>query len=350
MQENLSMNDPLKHWTWIGMDLDATDDDWRQRLDRIRAAGIDAILPEVVTNSGAAFASDHLPVRGRWLERLLPLARKAGLEVHAWMHTMPCNIPDVYQRHPEWYAVNGCAESTADKPPYVDYYRFLCPSRPEVHEFVARRVHELAAFDELTGIHLDYIRLPDVILASALQPQYGLVQDREYPQFDYCYCAVCRERFKEQTGADPLDREDPSQDAAWRQFRQDRISHIVRNVLAPIARQAGKQVTAAVFPNWQHVRQEWHTWDLDAVLPMLYHSFYHEDVDWIGAQCRAGAERLPRGIPLYSGVFVPALQPDELVQAVRASLAGGARGVSLFAAGSLTEAHWSAFAGVSREA
>ncbi len=90
--------------------------------------------------------------------------------------------------------------------------------------------------------------------------------------------------------------------------------------------------------------------DLDAVLPMLYHSFYHEDVDWIGAQCRAGVERLPRGIPLYSGVFVPALQPDELVQAVRASLAGGARGVSLFAAGSMTEAHWSAFAGVSREA
>ncbi len=27
MQENLNMNDPLKHWTWIGMNLDATDDD-----------------------------------------------------------------------------------------------------------------------------------------------------------------------------------------------------------------------------------------------------------------------------------------------------------------------------------
>ncbi len=331
------------------MDPNTSDDEWRRLLARLRQSGIQAILPEVVTNSAAAYASEHLPVRGPWLEQLLPLAAAAGLEVHAWMHAMPCNIPAVYQHHPDWYAVNGCGESTADKPPYVSYYRFLCPSRPEVQEFVGRRVRELAAYSELTGIHLDYIRFPDVILASALQPRYGLVQDREYPQFDYCYCEVCRRMFRDQTGVDPVALEDPAQDASWRQFRCDRISHMVREVLAPVARQAGKRVTAAVFPNWWHVRQEWHTWDLDGVMPMLYHSFYNEDLDWIGSRCREGVERLPAAVPLYSGLFVPALQPDQLAPAVRASMAGGARGVSLFASGSMSDAHWDAFASVNQK-
>lgn len=343
------MEGKLKHWTWIGMDVDSTDEHWRRFLAQLRAAGIDAILPEVVSNSAAAYGSGHLPVRGPWLERLLPLAQEAGLEVHAWVHVMPCNIPAVYEKHPEWYAVNCIGESTADKPPYVGYYRFLCPSRPEVQEFLSRRIRELAAFDGLTSVHLDYIRFPDVILASGLQPKYDLVQDREYPQFDYCYCDVCRSLFREQTGVDPLDLEDPSQDASWRQFRYDRISHMVRDVLAPVARDAGKQVTAAVFPNWEHVRQEWHTWDLDAVLPMLYHSFYNGDIDWIEAQCREGVERLPATVPLYSGVFIPALRPEELAPAVHASLAGGAQGVSLFSAQAASPKHWDAFAAVNRE-
>jgi uncharacterized lipoprotein YddW (UPF0748 family) len=305
---------------------------------------VEAILPEVVSNSAAAYASAHLPVRGPWLERLLPLAAEAGLQVHAWMHTMPCNIPAVYQAHPEWYAVNGRGESTADRPPYVDYYRFLCPSRPEVQQFVARRVRELAEYPGLAGIHLDYIRFPDVILAEALQPRYQLRQDREFPEYDYCYCDVCRELFRQAGGPDPRQLPDPSAHAAWRQFRYDRITHLVDQVLAPIIRAAGKQVTAAVFPNWQHVRQEWHTWQLDAALPMLYHSFYNGGIDWIGDRCREEVDRLPPAVPLYSGVFVPALPPEQLAAAVRVSVANGARGVSLFAARSLSEEHWQAFA------
>jgi uncharacterized lipoprotein YddW (UPF0748 family) len=343
------MADKLKHWTWIGMEVDSSDDDWRRLFARLRAAGISAILPEVVSNSVAAYGSAHLPVRAAWLEQLLPIAAAAGLEVHAWMHTMPCNIPAVYQAHPEWYAVNGRGQSTADHPPYVGYYRFLCPSRPEVQQFLARRVRELAAYEGLASIHLDYIRFPDVILAEALQPKYKLKQDREYPEFDYCYCDVCRALFRAAGGEDPLHLPDPGADAAWRQFRCDRISHLVTQVLAPIARAAGKQVTAAVFPNWQHVRQEWHTWGLDAALPMLYHSFYNADLDWVGARCREEVDRLPPSVPLYSGLFVPALRPDQLGPALRISVANGARGVSLFAARSLQEEHWTALAAASAQ-
>ena len=333
-----------KHWTWFGPSERMTDDDWRRSLATMKASGIDAVLPEVFNNHEAHYGSAHLPVAEPWLERILPMAHAEGLEVHAWMHSMTCNIPAIYEAHPEWYNVNGLGESSADKPAYVRYYKFLCPSRPEAREFVARRVRELAAIAELDGVHLDYIRYPDVILAASLQPKYEIVQDREYPQYDYCYCEVCRRDFKEETGLDPKDLEDPSANEAWRQFRYDRITQLVNGQLIPEGRCRGKAMTAAVFPNWEHVRQNWYKWDLDAVLPMLYNRFYYEDVEWIGRECAEGVANLPSSVRLYSGVQVPRRDPAPLADMLKVSMVGGAAGLSLFSARSMSDEHWKVFA------
>ena len=102
-------------------------------------------------------------------------------------------------------------------------------------------------------------------------------------------------------------------------------------------------MTAAVFPNWEHVRQQWGVWHLDAVLPMLYNSFYDEDVSWIGEQVREGRAGLESDIPLYSGLYLPGLTPEELASAVEVSLKAGAAGVSLFAAGDMTDQYWTLF-------
>ena len=48
-------------------------------------------------------------------------------------------------------------------------------------------------------------------------------------------------------------------------------------------------------------------------------------------------------LPLYAGLYVPELDPDELAQAVRAAIAGGASGVALFESQAPTEEHWQAF-------
>ena len=235
-------------------------------------------------------------------------------------------------------------ESSLEKPAYLPYYKFLCPARPVLRQFLAQRVEELAQYDELSGIHLDYIRYPDVILAAALQPHYGIVQDREYPEYDYCYCEVCRRDFKESAGVDPLDIEDPSRNQQWRQFRCDRITHIVNDILIPIGRRRHKAMTAAVFPNWEHVRQQWQLWDLDGVLPMLYHHFYNEGTGWIKEKCRQGIGALEKDIPLYSGLMVDTDQPEQLDETIAASRAGGAAGISLFSAAGMSAAHWKIFA------
>lgn len=333
----------MKHWAWMTPELEPSADVWKKRFSVMRRSGIDAIIPEVYDGRHAYYESKRLPVREAWLEKVLPLAKAEGLEFHAWMWAMPCNIEQVRRKNPEWFSVNRKGESAADKPAYVEYYRFLCPSRPEVREFIEANVAELAQVDALDGIHLDYIRYPDVILAEGIQPKYGIRQDREYPEYDYCYCDVCVREFKKETGIELAKVGDPTSSSEWRQFRYDRITRLVNDRLIPIARREKKLVTAAVFPNWEAVRQQWSEWNLDAVLPMLYNAFYYKDIDWIGEQTKKGVQSLRGRMPLYSGLFVPSFNPEGLVKAVEAALQGGAEGIALFSAGAMTEDHWRQF-------
>lgn len=219
------------------------------------------------------------------------LAAAAGLDVHAWWWVL-CRRDDVLMNdHPDWYAVSREGNSTHDTPPYVEYYRFLCPTRPEVRRYLRERMEETLALDGLAGVCLDYVRYPDVILPRALWEKYGLVQNEELPPFDFCYCGVCREAFRAQEGVDPLDLPDPTADAAWRRFRWDSVTRLV-NELADVAHAQGKMISASVFPSptiaRRLVRQDWPAWNLDAVLPMVYHSFYDEPVAWIEATVAEG--------------------------------------------------------------
>ena len=252
---------------------------------------------------------------------------------------MPNNIPAIAEKHPGWFAVNGRGKPAHTHPAYVGYYRFMCPNHPEVREYLRLRIKSVGTIDGLAGIHLDYIRLPDVILAEALQPRYHIVQDREYPEYDYCYCDICRRLFREQTGIDPMTGfDDPAESEEWRQFRYDSVTSLVNDVLAPEVRKAGKKATAAVFPNWESVRQEWRNWELDAFFPMLYQNFYNAGIDWIGEQLKIHIAGLRVKQPVYCGLFLPSLTPEELRDAFIVSVEAGASGVSLF--GNISDEHY----------
>ena len=336
-----------KNWLWMRPSPSRTEDEWKRLFARLKNAGIDGVLPEVYNGSFAYF--DHpnelVETRANVLERIIPLAHAEGVQVHAWMWTVPCNNPRIVEQHGEWYAVNRLGEPANTKPAYVGYYKFLCPRRPEVREFIQGNVAALAQIDSLDGVHLDYVRLPDVILAKGLWAKYDIVQDKEYPPYDYCYCENCRKEFKSETGIDPLkDLKDPTASQRWRQFRYDSVSVMVRDFLATKAREYNKKITAAVFPNWKYVRQAWHTWELDAYLPMLYHSFYQEDLKWIGEETRKALDRLVSPSPIYAGLFLPDIKPAELAAAVQSAKAGGGSGVALFDEGSLSEEHWKVLA------
>ena len=306
----------LRHWTWAHARQDEPRSQWQRQFAEIRAAGIGSVLLQGAT------------------EEACRLAATEGLEAHAWAWTLCRGGRELLDNHPQWYVVSREGKSACEHPPYVGYYHFLCPSRPEVRQYLRGEFARIAATPGLQGTHLDYIRYPDVILPRALWSKYNLEQNEELPPFDFCYCEVCREQFKALSGVDPLDLPDPTADEAWRRFRWVSVTRLANELIAEIHK-ANKQATAAVFPSpgiaRRLVRQDWPAWNLDAVLPMVYHNFYEQDPAWIEPTVREGVRALPPGRPLYAGLYLPALQGEkEFEKAVDAALKGGARGVALF--------------------
>ena len=214
---------------------------------------------------------------------------------------------------------------------------------------------------EIDGIHLDYIRFPDVILAEGLWDKYGLVMDREYPEYDYCYCDKCTSNFKEQYGIDINEVPDASKVQEWKQFRYDLITNMVGR-LAKVVHQKDKIINAAVFPGpsiaKKLVRQEWNKWDLDAVYPMNYNDFYLKGPEWVGEVVNEEVNAVSGLKPVYSGLFIcpnpenktnendpenHGLLPSEIETAIKTSMENGASGICLFTPERMTPEHWKAF-------
>lgn len=305
-----------KHRVWITPNKDDKEADLRKLYKAYAEAGITVLY----------FEGDS--------EKHFRIAKENKIEAHYWILTFLKNEKELLASHPEWYAVNRKGESCVSKPAYVTYYRWLCPSKNEVHDYLETEARKILAKDYVDGYHLDYVRYCDVILPVNLWSKYGIVQESELPEYDYCYCDVCRTKCKEKNGFDPLDLEYPDQSLTWRKYRYDNITRLV-NRIHSAAHEMNKPLTAAVFPTPEVarriVRQDWTKWNLDAVNPMIYHGFYREGVSWIGDAVAEGIHGLHDKFPLYAGLFLPDFKNnDELRQGILNALNNGAAGISLF--------------------
>ncbi|GHT95675.1 hypothetical protein FACS1894141_4720 [Spirochaetia bacterium] len=303
-------------WTWLGYR-----DDFEESCKSMQELGIGGVV------LNAPNADDY--------RTAVAIAGKYGIDVHAWTVTMMVEEAhgraELLREHPDWFSVNRLGQSLVHTKAYVDYYRFLCPAIRDVRERIKARIRTYCEVDGLKGISLDYHRFVDVILPTTLWGNYGVVQDREYPQYDYGYHPAMIAGFKEKHGYDPRDQEDPSDDEKWLQFRCDEITEVA-NEIAEVVHSYGKLMSASPFPtpkmSRQMVRQDWGTWDLDLVFPMIYHQFYTEDVSFIGDCTRENLRDKNKKTTLFSGLMMddsPKVA-DYLDQAIQ----NGAEGVSIF--------------------
>lgn len=268
--------------------------------------------------------------------------KAAGLEMHSWMWTTNRGDQWIRDNHPEWYQVSRSGKSCFDKPPYVDYYRWVSPVNPAVQDYLVSKVQELASNPLVDGVHLDYVRYPDVILPRALWKKYGLDQTEELPDYDFDYSPATCEAYMKLYGEDPRQMKDPAHNQQWLHFRYDSVTKLV-NRLVEASHNLKKPVTAAVFPTPSQARkicrQDWDKWPLDAVCPMIYNSFYDQGIEWIGDCMRENIGAVK--IPIYAGLYLPDFKEGELESAVKLALRRGARGVSLF--GGPSEEQWKEF-------
>ena len=338
--------DKIPVYAWTGGPGQATDQELRTEFEDLKDKGIDGLM----------YNGGHNP---ETYKRVGALVKEAGMEFHTWIPTM------VQGKNPKidtsLYAVNRKGESAFEKPAYVDHYKFLCPNKEGTYDFLADLYGSIAAVDEVDGIHLDFIRFPDVILARGLWEKYGLVMDQEFPEYDYCYCDQCTSDFKEKYGIDIKEVEDPSQVQEWKQFRYDLITNLVGR-LSKVVHGKGKVINAAVFPGpsiaKKLVRQEWDKWDLDAVYPMNYNDFYLEGPEWLAPITKEEVAAVNGEKPIYSGLFIcpkpenktnekdpenHGLLPSEIGTAIKGSMENGATGICLFTPGRMTPEHWEAF-------
>ena len=276
------------------------------------------------------------------LKRMVRLTKGKNIRIHGWVWVLNRPNDTTAQKHPDWYAVNRLGENSLEHRPYVDYYQWLSPFSPGAREYIKSNIRAVAEVKGLASVHLDYVRYCDVILGKALQPLYHLVQDHEMPEYDFGYHPEARKQFKEIFGVDPMNMEHPELSNEWRQFRLNAVTSLV-NELAIIAHKYGKKISAAVFPFPElarmNVRQDWSSWNLDLVLPMLYQNFYDENLNWIGFSLRQGLREIHGRFPLYAGLYIPSLSPEKLKEAVEISKKNGATGVSLFDISALTDEH-----------
>lgn len=316
-----------KNWVWIHADKEKTDKEWEKDFTEYVESEVTGIL----------IGADK-----EVLERVIPLAHKKGIEVHAWMWTLNRNGDEEAHKHPEWFSVNQLGVSCFDKRPYVEYYQWVCPSIPAVQQHILKQVEDLLSIKDLDGIHLDYVRYSDAILPNDLWSKYDIVQDKVYPEWDYGYNPSNIKIFKDKYGYSPLDLDDPNTDEKWVQFRLNTVTELV-NKIADLVHSNNKKLTAAVFPSPEMSRtmvyQSWSDWDLDAAMPMIYHNFYQEDISWVGETTADGVKELNGKFPIYTGLFVSNLEGESLKKAINLSKQNGAKGAALFDSRSFSKLH-----------
>jgi uncharacterized lipoprotein YddW (UPF0748 family) len=264
-----------------------------------RALGATDLFVQVYRGGRAwydASLADPGPWQSTWrdpegrdaLASLVARAHAEGLRVHAWVNVMSlsanADAPILRDLGAGAVLVDQWGRSLLDYPnldvpePERKSYRigtpaiYLDAAAPGVAERIAATFEELLRrYPGLDGLHLDYIRYPDV-LPYAPGTRFGV-------GLSFGYGAETRARFTKETGLPAPFAADPTNADRFDAWRREKLSALVARV-AERARAArpGILLSAAVYPDanraYLGLFQDWRGWleagSLDVAVPMLY--------------------------------------------------------------------------------
>ena len=267
-------------------------------LEEAEALGATDLLVQVYRGGRAWFDSDWADAApyeaARDVSGVDPLAhlvhraQAQGLRVHAWVNVLSmsrnAHAPLLDRLGRDAILVDRQGRSLLDYPDYDvpqpdrRYLRmgtpglYLDPAAPGVAEELVGVFSELVArYPQLDGLHLDYIRYPDV-LPFAPGSRFGV-------GLDFGYGEATRARFAAETGAQAPLGDSLRNANAWDAWRRDKLSDLVRQIAAAAReRRPGLELSAAVWTYADRaylvLGQDWRRWLeegwLDLALPMSY--------------------------------------------------------------------------------
>jgi uncharacterized lipoprotein YddW (UPF0748 family) len=347
----------------------------RTLVDSARSHGFNTLLVQVRGRGDSYYQSDLEPRAldlARQPESFDPLvtvieaASRAGLEVHAWVNVnfvssavdLPGAREHLVHRHPEWLMVpRDIAQELAgvdeDSPAYLGKLArwtrsqaadveglYTSPLVAAAVEHTVAVVRDVAKRYRVHGVHLDYARYPTARF------DYSRTAIREFAASVRPGLAPAKRRQIDAMARDDLFAYPDAFPEAWRRFRMDRMSTLVRRLHDAVKEERrAAVVTVAAAPDVHEARerrlQDWAHWLesglVDAVCPMAYTP---EAVRF--AEHIAAAQQLAGDRAVWAGIGAYRLSPSQTVANVRTAQKLGASGVALFSYDSMTDPRQSA--------
>lgn len=296
--------------------------DWDRSARELAAAGLNMILPNMLSASRAHYPSDVLPRSstfdkyGDQIAQCCAAAKKHGLEVHVWK--VNYNLSGAPKEFVEKLRSEGRLQVTVRG----ESKDWLCPSHPANQKFELDSMLEVAQKYPVDGLHFDYIR---------------------FPGGDCCYCDGCRRRFEADTGRKvtdwPGDCHSGSRRDEYRDWRCRQITALVAAVHAGAKKiRPQLKISAAVFGSYpgcrRSVGQDWPEWIksglLDFVCPMDYTNSDLRFCALVENQLKLVGGR----IPVYPGIGATSssstLSADRVVGQIHHARRLGAAGFTIF--------------------
>ena len=334
-----------------------------QLIEDARALGATDLFVQVYRAGRAWFDSTHAdasPFRaastkdgGDPLAALIARAHENGLRVHAWVNVLSlathADAPIVKAVGRDAILVDRRGRSLLDYPehdvpsPDRKYYRlgtpgiYLDPATPGLSAKLVATFAELCTrYPALDGLHLDYIRYPDVLPFSP-GSRFGV-------GLDFGYGERSRARFRAETGFEAPFGDSLRNADAWDRWRRERVDQLVEEI-ARGARAARPELalSAAV---WSYadraylaMGQDFRRWLdegwLDFAVPMAY----TKDDRLLRYQAAAFAGS-PHGERIWIGLgsWLFAEKPDGALRQIEIARQAGARADALFSWDSIADA------------
>lgn len=285
------------------------------------------------------------------LRALIAAAHAEGLRVHAWVNVLSLAArrggPLLAALGPGAVQTDRDGRSLLDYPalqvPDAERLRvrlgtpavWIDPGAPGVAPRVAAVFAELAArYPELDGLHLDYIRYPDVLpFTPGARFDVGL---------DFGFGEATRARFREQTGLDAPFGRDSRNASAFDDWRREQVTQVVREIgNSTRAAHPGLEVSAAVwaYPEraYLSLMQDFGRWLDEDLLDFAVAMAYARDPRLFTLQTRtsvaAGGPRTWIGL----GVWLFSSDPPGAARQLAEARSTGASGVALFSYDALAE-------------